>query len=137
YPYVWQKRIVQCGTGGGNVALCTAILLAFIPKSDYTYARQANSSHTNMIRHRRRQKRHQRQYRSQRAQRSSFFIKRLKYLPAIIISLAASLLWSQPHLLFLRNDQDVLSYATNVSTSGLLSATNTQRTNNNVAALTT
>ncbi len=89
-----------------------------------------------MARHHKKHKNHSRNFRSQRVQRSSFFIKRLKYFPAIIITVIASVLWAQPHLVLFGRDKGVLAYATNVSTSGLLSSTNSQRTSNGVAALT-
>ena len=52
-----------------------------------------------------------------------------KYLPALIISILATTLSLQPQAFLPSNDQNVLAYATNTSVSGLLSATNTQRSN--------
>lgn len=62
---------------------------------------------------------------------------RAKYLPAIIISVFASFVWAQPNFAINRSAENgVLAYATNVSISGLLSATNTQRSNNGAGSLT-
>lgn len=60
----------------------------------------------------------------------------MKFIPAIIITLAASYLWAQPHTTLIQNQHDVLAYATNVSIGGLLSATNSERSANGIAALT-
>lgn len=60
---------------------------------------------------------------------------RARFLPAIVITLVASLLWAQPHLAFLQRDNGVLAYATNVSISGLLSSTNSKRQANGRASL--
>lgn len=89
-----------------------------------------------MSKHRTKHKASHRSHRSNRTQRSSFLIKRLKYFPAVIITLAASFLWVQPHTPFMGNTRDVLAYATNVSIAGLLSATNAQRSANGVSSLT-
>lgn len=59
----------------------------------------------------------------------------LKFLPAIAISLIATVIWSQPHIASVRNGQGVLAYATNTTHAGLLSATNSNRANNGVGAL--
>lgn len=88
-----------------------------------------------MSKHRKKHTRSHGSRRSQQAQRSSFLIRRLKYIPAIVITLAASYLWMQPHTSLIKSQYDVLAYATNVSISGLLSATNSQRSANGVAAL--
>lgn len=91
-----------------------------------------------MRKHRHKHKKPTRQHRSHRSQRtlkSSYLIKRLKYFPAIAITLAASVLWAQPQFGFLQHDRGVLAYATNVSVAGLLDATNTQRSANSVGLL--
>jgi uncharacterized protein YkwD len=61
-------------------------------------------------------------------------MRRLKYAPAITIAILATFLAWTPHSLQ-SPTRDVLSYATNTSPSGLLAATNTQRSNNGVVAL--
>lgn len=58
-----------------------------------------------------------------------------RFLPAILISLVATLMSLQPHTM-LPNSRQVLAYATNMSTGGLLSATNVQRSNNGTGVLT-
>lgn len=63
-------------------------------------------------------------------------MQRGRFVPAIIITIFATGLSWQPQLARLHSDQGVLAYATNVSQAGLLSATNTQRSNNGVAVLT-
>lgn len=88
-----------------------------------------------MARHHKKHSRSPRSQRKQTAHRSSFFIKRLKYFPAIIITLAASYIWTQPHVPILGNSRDVLAYATNTSIGGLLSSTNAERSANGVGAL--
>lgn len=57
-------------------------------------------------------------------------------MPAIVISLFASFLWVQPSANPFRPNDGVLSYATEISTSGLLVATNAQRSANGVRLLT-
>lgn len=84
----------------------------------------------------RKQTRSQKSHRNQKAHRSSFFIKRLKYFPAIAITVLATFIWSQPHAPLVSNKNDVLAYATNVSINGLLSATNAERSANSVGSLT-
>lgn len=61
-----------------------------------------------------------------------------RFVPALIISIFASYLWAQPYVANITdpNSNDVLAYATNTSPAGLLSATNTQRINGGVGALT-
>lgn len=65
-------------------------------------------------------------------------LKFARFLPALVLGVAATLLWAQPYLgaaLKPSGGNDVLAYATNVSISGLLSATNSQRNANGAAAL--
>ncbi len=65
-------------------------------------------------------------------------LRRSRYVPAIALTIFATGLSWQPHLHRLQWNADndgVLAYATNVSQAGLLSATNVQRANNGVAAL--
>jgi uncharacterized protein YkwD len=59
------------------------------------------------------------------------------FLPALIIGVFSSYLWAQPYVSSLsRSDsQGVLAYATNISPSGLLSATNTRRINEGIDSL--
>lgn len=59
-----------------------------------------------------------------------------RFFPAIAISLLATFLSVAPIITGRSGNQGVLAYATNVSISGLLSATNSERTGNGVAALT-
>ncbi|MDQ3065416.1 MAG: CAP domain-containing protein [bacterium] len=60
-----------------------------------------------------------------------------RFLPAFLIALSATILSAQPSAFRPQSvPNQVLSYATNVSISGLLSSTNTQRTNNGVKKLT-
>lgn len=59
-----------------------------------------------------------------------------RFVPAIVISIFATYLWAQPFLVgFSGSGEDVLSYATNTSPAGLLSATNAQRTAGGVGSL--
>lgn len=60
-----------------------------------------------------------------------------RYIPAIIISIFATYIWAHPYVsaALSVNGNDVLAYATNISPAGLLSATNSHRTSNGVAAL--
>jgi uncharacterized protein YkwD len=61
-------------------------------------------------------------------------VQRARFLPAIVITLAATTLALHPQSMQ-SPAHDVLAYATNTSPAGLLSATNTQRINNGVSAL--
>ncbi len=61
-------------------------------------------------------------------------MNRARYLPAIVIAVFATYLSWQPQLQQIQTG-GVLAYATNTSPSGLLSATNTQRSNNGASAL--
>lgn len=60
-----------------------------------------------------------------------------KFVPAIVISIMATLIWSSPGTAInqSRTDSDVLAYATNISHSGLLASTNSHRANNGAGAL--
>lgn len=59
---------------------------------------------------------------------------RLKFLPALAIALVATFYAYQPNTMR-SPSRGVLAYATNISLSGLLTATNSQRTGNGVATL--
>lgn len=68
--------------------------------------------------------------------RISRALKRVRFLPALAISVYATLIWAQPGVSSLSlNSGDVLAKATNISISGLLSATNVQRSSNGVGSL--
>lgn len=71
-------------------------------------------------------------------QRSHWLLKpsRARYLPAIIITLFASFIWAQPQFAMFVSQRGVLAYATDMSHSGLLSATNAQRSAYGVSTLT-
>lgn len=70
-------------------------------------------------------------------QRPTTLRRSLHFLPAFAISLFATLLWTQPLFASVRiGGPGVLAKATNTSVSGLLSATNAQRSANGVATLT-
>lgn len=88
-----------------------------------------------MRKNRHKHKKSSRNFRSQRSIKSSYLIKRLKYFPAIIITLFASFIWSQPNFVLLGKDRGVLAYATDVSPAGLLAATNARRAANSKAGL--
>jgi len=70
-----------------------------------------------------------------RTNKYSGWLKVGRFLPTVAITLFASFLLLQPYLSAKANGSGVLAYATNTSTSGLLSATNAQRSANGVAAL--
>lgn len=59
----------------------------------------------------------------------------LKYLPALVITVFATLVWSQPQFVLVGKSKDVLAYATDISIGGLQSATNAQRSAHGVGAL--
>ncbi len=66
-------------------------------------------------------------------------LRRTRFLPALAISIFATTLWAQPHLSSIAattGNGNVLAKATNISQSGLLSATNTQRNANGADSLT-
>lgn len=60
---------------------------------------------------------------------------RARFLPAIVIASVATFLWVQPGFTLVSKGRDVLAYATNISPSGLLSATNSRRSANGVGTL--
>ncbi|MBA2279326.1 CAP domain-containing protein [Candidatus Saccharibacteria bacterium] len=62
-------------------------------------------------------------------------LKAGRFLPAIVLTLLTSTLAVQPYVRVSGQHAGVLAYATNVTTGGLLSSTNTQRSNNGVASL--
>lgn len=72
---------------------------------------------------------------SKRKSQPRILLGRARFLPAILIAVFATVLSLQPHST-LPHSRQVLAYATNTSTGGLLSATNTQRNNNGASSLT-
>jgi uncharacterized protein YkwD len=66
--------------------------------------------------------------------KSRILLGKARFLPALIITVVGSFLLLQPQA-FTTKERAVLVYATNTTTSGLLAATNTQRSNNGIASL--
>lgn len=67
--------------------------------------------------------------------KSSKPLRHLKFLPALVITVISTFLWAQPQFLLNNKSNDVLAYATDTSSAGLLASTNSQRSANGVGTL--